>query len=418
MFRKIVSNLPFSPSLVGQLGFYAKRLRKEELTRRLSLFFIILTLIVQSLAIFQPPEPANASSASDMVYGGLDNSLDNFLNPYDSNTKNLKDIMNYVGITRNEIAAAKYSSWTSDDKLTWGLTPHFSYAQGERQYSITDSAGRQATTVYSRPETLWYGQGAKIYGWIGNSKKIGWFAIMQKCGNLVTRTTPPPPPPAKCIVNSKLLADDKNCKPCPGNITLWIDNPLCIPNIIKTKTATNISQGFVDASSTTARANDQISYTISVSNTGLNATPIKLEENLKDVLEYSILVDAGGGILNKATGILSWSDITLKPNSKQTRAFVIKLLGTIPSTAQGTSDSTSYDCIMTNTFGNSININIDCPTTKTIEKITTELPKTGATENMIFIGIILSIATYFYFRARQVKKEVRLIRRDANIGTI
>jgi len=37
MFRKIVSNLPFSPALVGQLGFYAKRLRKEETTRRLGL---------------------------------------------------------------------------------------------------------------------------------------------------------------------------------------------------------------------------------------------------------------------------------------------------------------------------------------------------------------------------------------------
>ena len=30
MFRKLVSNLAFSPALVGQLGFYAKRLRKEE----------------------------------------------------------------------------------------------------------------------------------------------------------------------------------------------------------------------------------------------------------------------------------------------------------------------------------------------------------------------------------------------------
>ena len=54
MFRKIVSNLPFSPALVGQLGFYAKRLKKEETTRRLGLIFIALALVVQSLAVFQP----------------------------------------------------------------------------------------------------------------------------------------------------------------------------------------------------------------------------------------------------------------------------------------------------------------------------------------------------------------------------
>ena len=62
MFRRIVSNLAFSPALVGQLGFYAKRLRKEEATRRLGLVFTALALVVQSLAVFSPPEAANAST--------------------------------------------------------------------------------------------------------------------------------------------------------------------------------------------------------------------------------------------------------------------------------------------------------------------------------------------------------------------
>ena len=62
MFRNIVSNLPFSPALVGQLGFYAKRLRKEEATRRLGLIFTVLALVVQSFAVFQAPEPVNATT--------------------------------------------------------------------------------------------------------------------------------------------------------------------------------------------------------------------------------------------------------------------------------------------------------------------------------------------------------------------
>ena len=55
MFRRIFSNLSFSPALVGQLGFYAKRLRREEATRRLGLVFTALALVVQSLAVFSPP---------------------------------------------------------------------------------------------------------------------------------------------------------------------------------------------------------------------------------------------------------------------------------------------------------------------------------------------------------------------------
>jgi hypothetical protein len=118
MFRKIVSNLSFSPALVGQLGFYAKRLRKEEATRRMALVFVALTLVVQCLAVFQPPESANAASSNDLVYGGLglgaNRSINNFLAPYDANTNNLKDITTHIGITRAEIVASQYSSFLTN----------------------------------------------------------------------------------------------------------------------------------------------------------------------------------------------------------------------------------------------------------------------------------------------------------------
>jgi len=109
MFRKIVSNIAFSPALVGQLSFYAKRLRKEEATRRLGLVFVALALVVQALAVFQPPESANASNRNDFVSGGLglgaNKSINNFLTPYDTNSNHLRDVMNYTGITRQEIAS-------------------------------------------------------------------------------------------------------------------------------------------------------------------------------------------------------------------------------------------------------------------------------------------------------------------------
>jgi LPXTG-motif cell wall-anchored protein len=47
-----------------------------------------------------------------------------------------------------------------------------------------------------------------------------------------------------------------------------------------------------------------------------------------------------------------------------------------------------------------------------------ELPQTGASENMIFAGIVASVVTFFYFRSRQLNKEVRLIRKDAIAGTL
>ncbi len=515
MFKKIVSNLPFSPALVGQLGFYAKRLKKEEATRRLGLLFLALALVIQSFAVFQPPESANASSETDMVSGGIGNSINNFLRAYDANTKHLRDTMNYAGITRSEIASSKFSSFQAGNKLSWGFASRFSYSQGERQHAIYNANGKKVTTAYSRPLKLWGNSSMRVNAWIGHSKKMGWFAIMQSCGNLVTTTLPKPPtpeyscdnlsatlvgdnqyrfngrasakngatiknyrldfgdnthkittnpkgilhkysnkgatytaslsvtfnvkgkqktatskackvtivvdePPAPkpCVLNPQLSADDENCKPCPGDETIWIFDETCMPDIKKTKTATNTSQGFINAASTIANPGDQISYSISIENTGLSPATLKLEDNIGDTLEYASLIDSGGGTLNKATKVLSWKDITLNTCNKQNRTFVAKVFDEIPATANGSSDPTSYDCVITNIYGNATSIKVACPTTKIVESVAKELPKTGPTENMIFMGVTLAIATYFYTRTRQVKREVHLIRRDVSTGTI
>ncbi len=516
MFKKIVSNLSFSPALIGQLGFYTKRLKKEEMTRKLGLIFIALALVVQSLIVFQPSESANASSETDMVSGGIGSSINNFLRPYDANTKHLRDVMNYAGITRAEIKSAKFKTFKAGDKLSWGFASRFSYSQGERQHSILNVNGKKVKTVYSRPLKLWGYSNVSIPGWVGYSAKMGWFAIMQSCGNLVTTKLPvppapeyscddltaklvggnqykfngkasakngakiknykfdfgdgstktstnpknilhtysntdatynaklsvafnvknstklvtskackvkiivsqPPPTPKPCPLNPSLSIDDENCRPCPGNETLWIFDESCIPDIEKTKTATNTSQGFVDAASVVANPGDQISYSISIENIGLSPKTVKLDDHLGDVLEYSTLTDNGGGTLNKTTKILSWQDITLNPGDKQTRTFVVKILDDIPATASGSSDPTSYDCVITNIFGNATSAKITCPTPKVVEQVVKELPKTGPTENMIFSGLVFAIATYFYARTRQVKREVQLIRQDVSSGTI
>ncbi|QWQ32420.1 hypothetical protein KOY48_00885 [Candidatus Minimicrobia naudis] len=71
MFKKIMSRLPYSPSMIHSLGFYAKRLRKEEATRKIGLILTALVLIVQSFTVFSPPESANAADSSDFIYGGI-----------------------------------------------------------------------------------------------------------------------------------------------------------------------------------------------------------------------------------------------------------------------------------------------------------------------------------------------------------
>jgi hypothetical protein len=357
----------------------------------MGLVFVALALVVQCLAVFQPPESANASSSNDLVPGGLGlgshRSLNNFLNPYDANTNHLKDIATSIGLTRSEIANAQYGSFiTGTVKRSLGHNPKYSPSRGELPLAIYNSAGNQVTTVYTRPLSIANGPNARIYAWIGHSAKIGWFAIMQACGNIVTDIVPPSPPPAK---------------------------------VVQSKTGINITQGNVTASSVAAKENDRISFTLTVQNTGGLSTTTTIEDHLEDTLEYATLVDNGGGTFDSTTKVLSWPKITLDAGAKQSRTFTIQMLSSIPVTARGASEPASYDCIIVNTFGDTdVTIPVVCAPPKVIEKVVTQLPHTGPTENMIFAGIVLAVVTYFYARTRQVNKEVRLIRRDLNAGTI
>jgi hypothetical protein len=107
---------------------------------------------------------------------------------------------------------------------------------------------------------------------------------------------------------------------------------------------------------------------LTIENTGLITTTASLEDHLADVLEYATLVDNGGGTFDTATQVLSWPDIQLAPHERQVRTFMVRVLDVIPATAQGASDPTSYDCIMTNVFGNEIETKVNCPTPKVVEK--------------------------------------------------
>lgn len=410
MFRKIVSNLSFSPALVGQLGFYAKRLRKEEATRRLGLVFMALALVVQSLVVFQPPESANASNPSDFVPGGLglgaNRSLDNFLRPYDANSKNLKDIMNHFGITRAEITSTQFSSWlVNRNKISYGHVAR----PGSTPVVIKNSNYQTITTIHGRAQTNYFAENTRVYGWVGYSQKMGWFAIMQSCGNLVTEKLPPIPVPPKATpppAPTPTPTPEPTPEPEPAKVTL-------------TKTGNNFSQGNVSASSVVAKENDRVSFTITAKNSGGTAERVTLEDNLGDVLEYSTLVDRGGGTFNETTKVLSWPAVNLQPGATETRTFAVKVLDTIPATPQGQSDRSSYNCVMENVFGTvDVSVPVTCAPPKVVERVVTELPKTGPTENMIFAAVALAIVTFFFFRSKQLNKEVRLIRRDLNAGTI
>ncbi len=395
MFRKLVSNLSFSPALITQVGFYAQRLRQEEVTRRMTIVFVVLTLIVQSLAVFSPPDSANASSEQDLIRGGVEN-LDDFLTRYDKNADDIKDIYSTLGVTRDEIANAKHGSFNSkDDIYSVSRYGQYSPEQGETSFSYKRAGGGNglryisALSLSDTSETK-KRNGTTYEGWIGQSASVGWFAIVKSSASFATKGYPSSVMPSTASATS---------------------------TIVKSISTMNISQG-TPADLVVAKPFDRISYTLSVKNTGDKTVQIPIAIHLGDTIEYSSLVDSGGGYFDSATKTLTWNTVSIEPNTTQNRIYAVQLLSAIPATPTGTSNANSYDCIMASTFGNTRQIKVDCPMVKGIESIVGDMPATGIAVNVIFSSILVAVVSYFYLRTRQMKKEIRLIRHNINTGTI
>lgn len=197
MFKKIVSNLPFSPGLFPTLTFYSRRLRAEEATRQLGLIFIGLTVVVQVLFLTVPPVSSVSASTNDIVYGGIagGDPKARMLAVYDSDRDSLgrtgiRSLFNHFQITREDIVNSTPGKINSNDRRL--------YSMGRNPHSNLDrkvTVGGQ--NYYLRPLHVWgnnVSYDALIgirHGAAGNSDNK-YFAIMYSCGNLVFKLTDAP----------------------------------------------------------------------------------------------------------------------------------------------------------------------------------------------------------------------------------
>lgn len=153
-------------------------------------------------------------------------------------------------------------------------------------------------------------------------------------------------------------------------------------NLVLSKKAYNVTRN-VDATTVVAQSNDIIRYTITVQNTGnATATGYVFVDNVADVLQLAQLQDFPGASFDLLHN-LKWAAQDIPANSTVEKTFTVKVNATHPA---GT------DNIMTNTFGNTVNVQVNKGTVAGAFVA----PTTGAGTNM---AIALSLATLVAFVA-------------------
>lgn len=395
MFRKIVTELSYSPALAGRLGEYIRQVRQEKTRREIGLILLVLVLIIQLFATSFPPESANGSNPIALTDTPLQ-SMNNYLtNYYDQNIAGTRDFLNSIEITRPELLAATLSTVTpSPNLLLWSTKSHGDGSEKMYTFLIKDGTEQQ-TNYYSPLQSTGIDSRDSpkqpLVAYVGQSSAIGWFALLKDSGNLVTR-------PIKQTS-------------CTSDITASSLPQACFTSLHSSLSAYDIASG-KNITEGTASPSDRIMYTLTVKNTAstILSTPLRIE--LGDVLEYAKILDMGGGTFDADTKTLTWGSPDIQANGTLSRSFIVQLLPVIPSMAQGVFNTASYDCTISTSFGNRLSVPVSCPFPKAVEQGIRTLPVIPPVIGLIILTTTIGIAAYFYLRSRQFLAELHHIQHN------
>lgn len=469
MFRKLISNLPFNPSLIGEVAFYFQRIKKEEQIRRLGFILLALSMVLQLFAVASPPQSTLAESDNDIIKGGFSTRDQAVLHCIDPQ-KHFDEILAHFGVTCDILANAS-TRWIKSTDYNKRLDSMGRHQKGDvisRTGKPTNEypVGIGGTTFWMR--NLWaFDSGSYSSYKVLEMKNIHGQTIfvMYNCGNIVTidkyeppkepepKTTPEPTPtpqpepqpqpepvePADACPNKQGDQNENdNCDVCPnrlGTQLLYEECDAC-PNVPGEqsssnecypcpeaqddssitaclsfeKSASNLTQDIDDADGTMAKAGDVITYELRVKNEGSQEVrDFQFTENLYDVLQYSDIKDIDGGTIEGSA--LTWPAESIGAGQTAVKTFSVQVKNPIPETPVSVSDTTAYDLVMTNVFfGESVNIELPQSVAKTVESVTNALPKTGPGDSILFMSVAATIAGYFLARARLLQKETAVIR--------
>lgn len=190
------------------------------------------------------------------------------------------------------------------------------------------------------------------------------------------------------------------------------------PLLVRSKKVKNNTQKIEDANGTTAKAGDELTYTLTTKNIGDgDATSYTLApEDLKDVLEYADISTYNDAVYDGEVKNLRWEPVDIKAGKEVSKVFTVKIKNPIPATPVSTSDVKSFDLTMQNSYGNDTSVKLPKPVAKQVEGIAKALPNTGPTSGIAIGFLITTIVAYFFARSRLMARELDMVRAEYAAG--
>lgn len=387
MSKKIINESLKSPSLAGNIAVFHKELIATTAKRGVLVILSGLFLLLQYFGVFFPSQSANSANIhSDTIYGGY-SSKQSMLLEYDSKKSPFGSAANSLSISRNDLEKTQESTlrqWVptkSSLVVAWSPSPVYTMpledtSEPYNQYFV--AVGDNDFHYFGHIVDAKYviKSDAKIVS--GHSDSSGSFAVLQDSGNFLT---------------TNYSAD--RCYKEPGAQLSYTFCPSS-NSFEATTLVTNINRK-TDAQFIKNRPGDKLQYSLTLENKGNSTITLKPELYIGDILEYSKLTSVDSARLEKKTETLQWPDTSIAVGEKKMYGFEVQIEDPVPISPKGSTNGASYDCYMTNVFGNASNVKLACPTPKIIEKLLSTPPESSLLliSWLVFvINILLWIRTY------------------------
>lgn len=364
MFKKIVSELSFSPASVGALSAYASRLQKERSLRGITLLVLAALVVGQLLICLFPSVPPYRSTPNDLMPGGFTSSQ-SIRETYESGKNDYGNLLALLGLTKDTINH---------------LIPQADLAQQKFGYQVSRMPQSSEYSAYHTSQSTYYLSKLPTpmtplgEGWTGYSDTYGSFFVSKTSGIIfLERVSSLPQSPIK-------LSHDIEKHTFPLN------------------------------------PGDQLTINLRATNTSSTPIDSSVVFTFHDLSEYATIPNAGSGIISRDTYEVTWPHQSFAPN--ETKVFQLQAVVANPLITKPYQVSTpsSQDCTITIVFGNRTDTPVSCPLSAQIELGLQDLPRIHPLTLLILYATLLMICALLYGYTTLQIKEIRIIRKQLNTG--
>jgi hypothetical protein len=167
-----------------------------------------------------------------------------------------------------------------------------------------------------------------------------------------------------------------------------------------------------DHTSGELQPNNEVEYELAVIRTNSDQPTYTIEHYIGDLLEYADLsmdnLAARNGQYIESRKTITWYNQPFDDSDVIKQTFRIIMKSPITATNNPGALSVSYDCAVTNVYGNQLSLPVACPLIKEIE----ELPVVRGVIALIATGLLTALSGIGLLRVRLLDKELRTLKKE------